>query len=531
MLSPIAWFLLPSLAIACTTLVATRGSTTDGSVMLSHSNDGDGATVGNLRVEDAATWVLPQRRKVSRGSVPQVATTFSYFSKVDGYASINEHQVALAESTCVAVFANNGSAGAALNIVDLSELGLERAASARAAVLVMGNLAEQYGYYDNGESLLVGDPQEAFIFHVLPDHTGTGAVWVAQRVPDGHVGVVANSFTVREVALDDSHAFLHSANLLQAAAFTGRWSEGPLDFTFVFAGPEPGRKYTSGRRMWRAFQLLAPDASAHLPVEYVEYVSGRPYPATLPAANVSRATMRSVMRDFYEGTAFDMSHGMAAGAFGSPARGSVAAGTVGGWERPIAIGRTIVSYVAVCRAWLPSAVGGVLWFSMHAAHTSVYVPFFAGMTTPAAHPVALPDAYTSNRLGSVDRTVGAWQAARFVFNAAQLNFQRALPSIRLAQRLWEQRGETLVDDGTAAYVAGALNMEGLARRCHEHAVEAVGAWWTLSDELQLAYSHPSEVYPDWWLQAVNYSGGPSPAPPVPPTSQPDGAEGLKRSLR
>ena len=63
------------------------------------------------------------------------------------------------------------------------------------------------------------------------------------------------------------------------------------------------------------------------------------------------------------------------------------------------------------------------------------------------------------------------------------------------------------------------------------AVEAVGAWWTLSDELQLAYSHPSEVYPDWWLQAVNYSGGPSPAPPVPPTSQPDGAEGLKRSLR
>ena len=34
------------------------------------------------------------------------------------------------------------------------------------------------------------------VFHVLPDNLGGSAIWAAQRVPDDHVAVVANSFII-----------------------------------------------------------------------------------------------------------------------------------------------------------------------------------------------------------------------------------------------------------------------------------------------------------------------------------------------
>jgi dipeptidase len=184
----LAW--LPS-AAPCTTSVVGRAATVDGSVLASHSNDGDGGIAGNLikvppqtrthnsgtRGNNAAASSFSRALR-GGGRIPDIANTFGYLTKPGGYASLNDQGVALAESTCSAVFAGNKSTGAQLDIVDLSELGLERASSARQAVQVMGGLAEQYGYYDAGESLLVSDATEAWIFHILPDHTGTSAIWV-----------------------------------------------------------------------------------------------------------------------------------------------------------------------------------------------------------------------------------------------------------------------------------------------------------------------------------------------------------------
>ena len=49
------------------------------------------------------------------------------------------------------------------------------------------------------EALVVTDPEEAWVFHILSDDTTTSAVWAAQRVPDDHVSVVANQFIIKEV--------------------------------------------------------------------------------------------------------------------------------------------------------------------------------------------------------------------------------------------------------------------------------------------------------------------------------------------
>jgi hypothetical protein len=58
-----------------------------------------------------------------------------------------------------------------------------------------------------------------------------------------------------------------------------------------------------------------------------------------------------------------MTQGLAAGPFGSPGRAAPGAAEAsfapgrGAFERSIAIVRTIVSYVAVARSWLPLEVG------------------------------------------------------------------------------------------------------------------------------------------------------------------------------
>ena len=41
----------------------------------------------------------------------------------------------------------------------------------------------------------------------------------------------------------------------------------------------------------------------------------------------------------------------------------------------------------MARDWLPDAVGGVVWFAPHAAHTNVYTPFPCGLDT-------IPPAFT-----------------------------------------------------------------------------------------------------------------------------------------
>lgn len=101
---------------------------------------------------------------------------------------------------------------------------MERTTTARDAILLMGSLAEKYGYYsadwvggdesmgEGGEALTVIDKNEAWVFHITSDDTGKSAVWVAQRVPDDHVSMVANLWVIRHI-YPNHPDFLYSANI------------------------------------------------------------------------------------------------------------------------------------------------------------------------------------------------------------------------------------------------------------------------------------------------------------------------------
>lgn len=360
----VAYASLVTECLSCTTVISGRGASVDGSVMATHSNDGEGITdprlvyvpaqdypEGSMRpifaspenypryvgIEKHAPEYFPSNCQAGEeackvfepiGFIPQVNHTYAY--KEATYGVMNEKQVAIGESTCSGVFAALGKhqGGHALLSVDqLSYIAMERASSAREAVQIMGDLAVTYGFYGasfsfegGSESLMVIDKNEGFVFHILADPTGKSAIWVAARVPDDSIAVVANMFSVREVDLSDTFNFLGRQDMWEIAEAEGLWTPGqPMDFTATFSDGEYSHKYYSGRRMWGVYRLLAP--SQHLPAEYTNLKTHSPYPFAVPVdAPITVQDLMRVHRDWYNGTRFSTSEGLQGGAFGSPDR-------------------------------------------------------------------------------------------------------------------------------------------------------------------------------------------------------------------
>ncbi len=124
----------------------------------------------------------------------------------------------------------------------LLTVNLFRSYTAREAVKMMGDMACEYGFYAEsnvslaGETILVSDKLESWVFHILADPSGRSALWAAQRVPDEHISVVANMFVIREIYTHNKDEFMYSENIFKTAIDLGWWSgEGLMDFTATFS--------------------------------------------------------------------------------------------------------------------------------------------------------------------------------------------------------------------------------------------------------------------------------------------------------
>ena len=356
---------------ACTTMLVGKDASVDGSVMVSHSmdeanNDFRLVAVPARDYADPAAAPRPvyhdheiYPRLVSAavspgyaprpgepqfpptapiGSIPQVAHTHAFLDL--SYGALNEHQLGIGESTCSARTVGrpgDGTNGTALFWVgELSHVAMERCDTARCAVATMGALAEAHGFYGGdemeggGETLTVADRGEAWVFHVLAGPGGRGgAIWVAKRVPDDGMTVVANMFTVRAVNLTDAAHFLGRADMADVARAEGWWDparDGAFDFTAAFSTGEYAHTYYSGRRMWRALSLAAPslvlDPTVGSPLNRSALAPGASfYPwSVVPDHKLSVSSLQRIHRDSYQGTPFDQTTGLAAGPFGSPNR-------------------------------------------------------------------------------------------------------------------------------------------------------------------------------------------------------------------
>ena len=222
---------IPTVPDACTTIMVGRRASVDGSVTTSHTCDSridrtwfelvppgkhrGGSACGvysGLRFMRFPGDTAGVRLAVE---IPQIERTHGYINTA--YPCMNDRQLAVGESTFGGrEELRNKSAG--FSCEELCRIALERAATCREAITVIGVLVAEYGYNYGGECLTFADPQEAWEFEILGcGGDCIGAVWAAQRIPDDHVGVNANAARILEIDLDDTDHFMASENIFDVA--------------------------------------------------------------------------------------------------------------------------------------------------------------------------------------------------------------------------------------------------------------------------------------------------------------------------
>ncbi|MBF7995548.1 C69 family dipeptidase [Rahnella sp. SAP-29] len=546
----------------CTTMILTRGACADGAMRVTHSDDNelsdqrliyvpaqDHAAGSKRGVVDGSADPYPRLVSTERGPnyelsgypqtpvigrIPQVAHTWAYY---DGsYGIMNEHNLMFGECTNGAKFQPNhvsqedaeksGKQCRLFYSAELSRIALERCTNARDAVELMGKLIDEYGYFSTGETLLVGDEKEAWVFEMcaLPDEKYHSA-WAAQRVPDGEVFVAANEFRIRTLEKDNPDQ-CWSALLEPGAQKVGWWQpeDGPLDWLPTVSEGEYSHPYYSLRRVWRIFDRVNPDLGLSPWVNGKGYTTDYPF-SIPPSRKLERREIFDLYRDHYEGTEFDLTKGIAAGPYGDPnrfigpydgAQNNVSDETLyGAWERAISI--FYQGYITVCevRPDAPELTKGICWYGPDVAYTTCFVPFPAKIT-------GLPEIYQTGDPQVFSRDV-AWWAFDFVANWARTNYQRMCSvDIRPLQRELEIKGEAAVAKWDAA--GHSLDASRLTELAGEHAKGVVGNWWQLADKLIAKYSdgyvnggkgepqNPAPVavgYNSDWLGKTDYPQGPT----------------------
>jgi len=396
---------------SCTNFIAGKNATTDGSTLITYSADSH-SLYGELYHWPAKEWPEGSMLEVKEwdsgkylGKIPQVPKTYSVVG------NMNEYQVTIGETT----FGGRPELVDSTGLIDYGSLiyiALQRSKTARGAIKVMTELVEEYGYYSSGESFSIGDPDEVWILEMIgkgPDYKG--AVWVAVRIPDDCISGHANQARIRQFPLDDPENCIYSSDVISFARQKGYFSGMNTDFSFAdaYAPLDFSALRACEARVWSFFNRTKQGMDAYLP--YINGQSKQAMPLYIkPDRKLSAQDFKSFMRDHYEGTPFDMNNDIGAGPYKVPYRWRPMTFTVDSVEyvneRATATQQTGFSFVAQMRNWLPDPVGGLLWFGVDDANTSVYVPVYCGITE-------IPECF---KVGNGDLLTFSWTSAFWIFN-------------------------------------------------------------------------------------------------------------------
>lgn len=388
---------------ACTNIIVTRGASKDNSAMVSYAADSHWL-YGELYFHPAMDWkagtmlnIVEWDTSKPLGQIPQVPHTY----KTVG--NMNEHQLIIGETTWGGRLELMDST-AIMDYGSLIYVALQRARTAREAIQVIVDLANEYGYASEGESFSIADKNEAWVMDLIGKgvemkdgkNVNKGLVWVARRIPDGYICAHANQARIQTFPLNDPENCLYAPDVIEFARSKGYFSgkDEDFDFSAAYNPIDFGGVRACDARAWSAFRILCDgkftyEKDGKMITEdadnYLDYVMGKNLKHRMPlfvkpARKLGVKDVADAMRDHFEGTPLDMTQDIGAGGNALPYRWRPMGFKVGGWdyinERAIATQQTGFWFVGQARHDLPDIVGGVIWFGTDDAATSYLSPIY-----------------------------------------------------------------------------------------------------------------------------------------------------------
>ena len=347
----------------CFTVLVGRKASADGSVIVAHNEDDRGDIIVNLRKIRARDDGAPRKADLGNGAVYETDGRTNGFIWIEATTQefadsfINDRGVLITSDSCPSRVTEEDYTDGGIGWM-LRRLMAEKAASAREAVRIAGELIEKYGYRSSGRTYSVADKNEAWMLAVL-----RGRRWYAERVPDDEVAVIPNHYTIRAIRPGDPDHFMGSPDIVEYAAKNGWYDaakDGAFDFKKAFERPSTRDLAADGNalRHWRGLSLLTGRT----------WELSRDYPFSVkPGRKVTAESLMTVLRDHYEGTEYDATDGYKTG---TPNRTKF---------RTICTSSTINAFIVSLGAKRPEPLSVSLWLAMGKPDTTVFLPLYYGV--------------------------------------------------------------------------------------------------------------------------------------------------------
>ncbi|NVY96068.1 C69 family dipeptidase [Lactobacillus sp. DCY120] len=352
---------------SCTTILVGKKATIDGSTMIARTEDhSDYAEPQQFVVVNPADQPRHYQAKLAKFALDLPENPRRYTATPDadrthgewGGSGINSANVAMTATETITtndrVLAADPLVNDGLSEEDLLTIVLPYLDSARAGVLRVGQLLEQYGTYESN-GMAFADQDEIWYLETLGGHH-----WAAVKIPDDAYVVAPNRLNIAEFDLE-AEDVLYSADL---ADFIQKNHLNPdaagLNLRHTFGSATIKDTHYNNPRAWYVQKFFTPSVVQDPLDHNLPFICH-------PEKKIGIAELKWALSSHYQNTPYDC--------YGD--------GTSAEKKcfRPIGINRNEETHILQIRPDKPSAATGLQWLAFGPNTFNTLVPFYTQVST------------------------------------------------------------------------------------------------------------------------------------------------------